>query len=79
MTNRDVVGELSMSLKKGMVRGKINGEGKKLAGQSSSVGVPRARKMVFNWSISLSPGRYGIRSISSAKMQPTDQMSTAEL
>lgn len=48
-------------------------------GQSSSVGVPRARKVVFSWSISLSPGRYGIRSISSAKMHPTDHISTAEL
>jgi len=48
-----------------------------LTGQSSSVGVPSARKVVFNWSMSDSPGRYGVRNINSAKMHPTDQMSTA--
>lgn len=50
-----------------------------ITGQSSSVGVPRARKIVFNWSMSVSPGRYGMRSMSSASIVPTDQMSTAEL
>jgi len=30
LTNRDVVGELGMSLKKGTFRGKINGEDKNL-------------------------------------------------
>ena len=48
-------------------------------GQSSSVGVPSARKIVLSWSMSVSPGRYGVRSMSSAKMQPTDQTSTAVL
>lgn len=54
-------------------------ESETLTGQSSSVGVPSARKVVFNWSISDSPGRYGVRNISSAKIHPTDQMSTAVL
>jgi hypothetical protein len=51
----------------------------RLTGQSSSVGVPSARKIVFSWSISVSPGRYGVRSMSSAKMHPVDQMSTPVL
>jgi hypothetical protein len=58
----------------GFVQSSIDG-----TGQSSSDGVPSARKMVFSWSISLSPGRYGVRSMSSANIVPTDQMSTAEL
>jgi hypothetical protein len=49
-----------------------------ITGHSSSVGVPKALKIVFSWSMSLSPGRYGIRSISSAKIHPTDQISTLE-
>jgi len=56
--------------------GKVKGT---LTGHSSSVGVPSARKIVLSWSMSVSPGRYGVRSISSAKMQPTDQISTALL
>jgi hypothetical protein len=35
--------------------------------------------MVLSWSMSLSPGRYGVLNMSSANMQPTDHMSTAEL
>ena len=46
-------------------------------GQVSFVGLPRALKMVSSWSISLLPGRYGTRSMSSAKMHPTDHTSTA--
>jgi len=48
-------------------------------GHSSSVGVPNTLNIVFSWSISLSPGKYGILSISSANMHPTDHISTAVL
>lgn len=46
-------------------------------GQSASVGVPNAWKIFFNWSISESPATYGVRSMSSAKIQPTAHISTA--
>jgi hypothetical protein len=48
-----------------------------LTGQSASVGLPRAWNVFFSCSRSVSPARKGTRSMSSAKMQPTDQMSTA--
>ena len=48
-------------------------------GHSSSVGVPSALNIVLSWSMSLSPGRYGILSINSASIHPTDHISTAVL
>ena len=46
-------------------------------GQLSSFGVPIVLKILVNWSKSDSPGKKGTRSKSSAKMQPTAQMSIA--
>ena len=55
----DVIGEFSMALRKSRqtVSSSRGGMGRSRTGQSSSVGVPSARKMVFNWSMSDSPGR----------------------
>jgi hypothetical protein len=52
--------------------------GEQRTGQSSSVGLPIALHVFFSWSKSDSPARNGTRSISSAKMQPTDHMSTVD-
>jgi hypothetical protein len=40
------------------------------SGHCSTVGVPKAANIFPSWSISVSPAKYGVRSISSAKMQP---------
>ena len=48
-------------------------------GQVVSVGVPRAENMVLSCSISVSPGRNGFLSSSSARIQPHAQMSTPVL
>ena len=48
----------------------------RMPGHSDSLGVPRARKIMSSWLASLSAGRYGVRSMSSAKIHPAAQMST---
>lgn len=46
-------------------------------GQMASLGVPKVLNILYNWSISESPGKNGILFDSSANIAPTDQMSTA--
>ena len=46
-------------------------------GQEASLGVPRMRNILNSSSISESPGKSGVVMAISAKMHPTDHMSTA--
>ncbi len=46
-------------------------------GQIRSLGVPSKEKILCSCSISAFPGKSGLRVSSSAKMHPTDHMSTA--
>lgn len=69
---------LGKRLELGRVRERCRmlGESQQRTGHSALVGVPSARKMVVSCVASESPGKYGVRSISSAKMHPIAQMST---
>jgi hypothetical protein len=44
---------------------------------SSELGVPSTEMILWTWSRKSSPGKSGCRPNSSARMHPTDQISTA--